>query len=102
MSCADSSRLTMREARVVQSAASFSIDGIDEERLVTSDDLPKKIGAPATRALASIGVTRLDQLADHSERELLALHGFGRRALEILRTELADRGMAFTAEGDAG
>ena len=37
-------------------------------------DLPK-IGAPATRALAAIGVTRLEQLADRSERELLELHG---------------------------
>ncbi len=55
------------------------------------DDLPK-IGAPATRALASIGITRLDQLVDQSESELLALHGFGPRALEILNAELATRG----------
>ena len=55
------------------------------------DGLPK-IGAPATRALASIGVTRLDQLADHSAEELLALHGFGPRALRILEQALAQDG----------
>lgn len=55
-------------------------------------ELPK-IGAPATRALASIGVTRLDQLADRSESELLALHGFGPKALRIIRDALAENGL---------
>lgn len=50
---------------------------------MSDDDLPK-LGAPAARALASIGVTRLGQLADHRADELLALHGFGPRALYIL------------------
>ena len=58
---------------------------------MAADDLPK-IGAPATRALASIGVTRLDQLADHRAEELLALHGFGPRALRILEEALAETG----------
>jgi len=56
-------------------------------------DLPK-LGAPATRALAAIGITRLDQVADRSEAELLALHGFGPRALRILRDELSARGQS--------
>jgi hypothetical protein len=56
-------------------------------------DLPK-IGAPATRALASIGITRLEQVADRSEAELLALHGFGPRALRILDEALAARGQS--------
>ena len=56
-----------------------------------STDLPK-IGAPATRALASIGITNLDQVADRSEVELLTLHGFGSRALRILRDALAEHG----------
>lgn len=54
-------------------------------------DLPA-IGAPATRALASIGITRLEQVADRSARELLALHGFGPRALGILAEALAASG----------
>ena len=51
-------------------------------------DLPK-IGAPATRALASIDVTRLEQLTGHSEKELKALHGFGPKALRLLKEALA-------------
>ena len=54
-------------------------------------DLPA-IGKPATRALASIGITSLDQVAGCSESELLALHGFGPKALRILGEALAARG----------
>jgi predicted flap endonuclease-1-like 5' DNA nuclease len=56
-------------------------------------DLPK-IGAPATRALVAIGITRLDDIANRSEAELLALHGFGPRALQILRDALSARGQS--------
>ena len=52
-------------------------------------DLPQ-IGAPAARALASVGVTRLEQLRRYSDSDLLELHGFGPRALGIVRTALAD------------
>ncbi len=61
---------------------------------MSANDLPK-IGAPATRALATIGVTKLDQVAGRSETELLALHGFGPRALNILRQALSERGQSF-------
>ncbi len=60
---------------------------------MSDSDLPE-IGAPATRALASIGVTRLDRLDGRSEKELLELHGFGPRALGILRDALAAEGMS--------
>jgi predicted flap endonuclease-1-like 5' DNA nuclease len=56
------------------------------------DDLPQ-IGAPATRALAGIGVTRLSQLTEHTEDELLALHGIGPRALRIIQDALNSRGL---------
>jgi hypothetical protein len=56
------------------------------------DGLPP-IGAPATRALAGIGVTQLSQLIEHTEDELLALHGFGPRALRIIKDTLSNRGL---------
>ncbi|MFP5489527.1 MAG: DNA-binding protein [Acidimicrobiia bacterium] len=62
-----------------------------------SDDPLPQIGAPATRALTAIGVTRLDQVAERTEAELLALHGVGPRAIRILREALADRGQRFRA-----
>lgn len=60
---------------------------------MTDGDLPK-IGAPATRALASIGVTTLQQVVEHDRAELLALHGFGPRAMRILEDALAERGLS--------
>ena len=58
-------------------------------------DLPKGVGQPAVRALASIGVTQLAQLANHREEELLKLHGMGPKALGTLKAALAEIGLAF-------
>ena len=60
---------------------------------MADEELPK-IGAPATRALESIGISRLDQVADRTIAELLALHGFGPKALRILEVALAARGQS--------
>jgi len=61
------------------------IERVIEYRVATvSDELPA-IGAPATRALAAVGVTKLSELAGRSEADLLALHGFGPKAMRILR-----------------
>ena len=60
---------------------------------MSDSDLPK-IGAPATRALATMGITRLEQVAELRESELLALHGFGPRALRILNEALAAHGQS--------
>lgn len=43
------------------------------------------IGAPARRALTSAGLTTWDAVAAAADRDLLALHGFGPKALRILR-----------------
>jgi hypothetical protein len=59
---------------------------------MAAGDLPK-IGAPATRALASIVVTMLEDLVGQSEAELIGLHGFGPRALRVLKEALAAEGM---------
>lgn len=56
------------------------------------DELPR-VGAPAKRALAGIGITRLSQLTERCEDELLAVHGFGPRALRIIKEALRDRGL---------
>lgn len=61
---------------------------------VTNEGLPK-VGKPAERALAAIGVVKLDHVARYREEQLLELHGFGPKALGILRTALAAKGKAF-------
>ena len=56
-------------------------------------ELPK-VGKPALRALGTLGVITLEQVAQYSERELLALHGFGPRAIRILAPALAEHGLS--------
>ena len=55
-------------------------------------DLPKGIGAPATRALVAAGYTSIDQLAGADASELAALHGVGPKALRIIAERLAELG----------
>jgi predicted flap endonuclease-1-like 5' DNA nuclease len=59
-------------------------------------DLPMGIGRPATRALATEGIHRLEQLAARREKELLKLHGVGPKAIRILREALAARGLTLS------
>jgi DNA integrity scanning protein DisA with diadenylate cyclase activity len=58
------------------------------------DDIPG-LAAPARRALASAGYTRLEQLTEVKESELRRLHGIGSRAVKQLRQALHDRGTSF-------
>jgi predicted flap endonuclease-1-like 5' DNA nuclease len=61
---------------------------------MTASDLPG-IGRPATNALALRGITTLAQVAEHTEEELLALHGVGPKAIRILGEALAAAGRGF-------
>jgi hypothetical protein len=66
-----------RGDRVARNAGSWRHDRCGQSAELQSwamaaADLPK-LGAPATRALASIGVTRLEDLAGQSETELIGL-----------------------------
>lgn len=54
-----------------------------------------KISAPAQRALDSIGVTTLEQAAKHTQKELLALHGFGPSGIKALEEALTAQGLTF-------
>jgi DNA-directed RNA polymerase alpha subunit len=57
-------------------------------------DLPK-LAAPARRALLGAGYTRLEQLTEVSESEVMELHGMGPNALRALREALEERGLSF-------
>lgn len=60
-------------------------------------DLPR-IGRPATSALLAVGVASLDQVSKMSERELLALHGVGPKAVRLLKEALTGQGRALKRE----
>lgn len=53
------------------------------------------LSAPARRALTSIGITDVNQLAAYSEKEILALHGMGKASMPILKDALTKEGLAF-------
>lgn len=53
------------------------------------------IGAPAFRALDNAGIISLQDLSKYTEKELLALHGFGPKALRLLRDALNKRNLSF-------
>ena len=56
-----------------------------------------KINQPAHRALRGVGIQTLEDLSKWKEDDLLALHGFGPKALEILKSTLFEYGLAFKA-----
>lgn len=51
------------------------------------------IGAPAFRALDNAGIRHLQDLTQFTENELLALHGFGPKALKLLQERLREQRM---------
>jgi predicted RecB family nuclease len=53
------------------------------------------LSAPARRALENKDIKTLEQLAKYSEKELLALHGFGKSSLPKLRLALKERRLDF-------
>ncbi len=61
---------------------------------ILSNTLPK-IGAPATRSLANLGVTKLSQVTRFFEADLLKIHGVGPKAVNILKAALKQSGRSF-------
>lgn len=58
-------------------------------------DLPRGVGRPARRALAEAGYTRLEELTEVREADILEHHGVGPKAVGEIRRALAEKGMMF-------
>lgn len=58
-------------------------------------DLPRGVGRPARRVLAEAGYTRLEELTEVREADILELHGVGPKAVGEIRRALAEKGMLF-------
>lgn len=58
-------------------------------------DLPNAIGKTAARELSLNGISSLQQVSEHSKKELLAIHGVGPKAIRILEEALAAQGLAY-------
>lgn len=72
-----------------------------ERRDNQESDLPPQLAKPARRALDAAGYTRLEQLTQISETEILKFHGMGPRALDELRHALRAQGLSFRDGGDS-
>jgi len=52
-----------------------------------------KISGPADSALAIAGYQELEQISGVAEADLLRLHGFGPRGIQVLRAALNEQGL---------
>ncbi|MBL7703428.1 MAG: RNA polymerase alpha subunit C-terminal domain-containing protein [Ferruginibacter sp.] len=55
----------------------------------------EQLSAPARRALESKGITTVQQLAEFSKKEILALHGMGPASVPKLTSALQTAGLDF-------
>lgn len=53
------------------------------------------LSGPARRALENAGITTIQHLAKHTQKEILALHGMGPASLPKLKAALAAAGLDF-------
>ena len=69
-----------------------------DDRPTPSSDLPAGLSRPARSALAAAGVTRIEQLAQWREADVLQLHGIGPKSIPLLRQGLAEQDLTFRGE----
>jgi hypothetical protein len=67
----------------------------DPKAMPRENGLPPGLSQPAQRALAGAGIQTLEQLSQLSENEIKRLHGIGPRALELLRSAMAEKELSF-------
>ncbi len=58
------------------------------------------LSGPARSALQAAGITTLGQLSRYSEKEILKLHGMGKKTIPILKQSLSDAGLDFRNPSD--
>lgn len=66
-----------------------------EEAKRPNDGFLSLLYAPARRALENADIKTLKQLSKFSEKDLLKLHGIGKTAIPILKSELNKIGLTF-------
>ncbi|RZF61373.1 RNA polymerase alpha subunit C-terminal domain-containing protein [Sphingobacterium corticibacterium] len=50
---------------------------------------------PAKNALLHYGIDTIEKLANHTEKEILALHGIGKASLPVFQKALEEAGLRF-------
>lgn len=65
-------------------------------------DLPNSMGKTAPRELQNAGIDSLQKASEYSERELLAIHGVGPKAIRLIREAMHEKGLALRSDSTAG
>lgn len=60
---------------------------------MSTTEFPSRLGKVVPSALAAQGIHTLEQTAQYTEKELLAMHGIGQKGISILKEELAAKNM---------
>jgi len=68
---------------------------ICEQERKPADGFLSSLSAPARRALENNGISTLQQLSEHGERDILKLHGMGPGSLPKLKEALKQNGLSF-------
>ena len=66
-----------------------------KQRNEQQNDFLPQLSAPARRALENSGIKSLQQLAKHTEAEILELHGIGKTAIPKLQNILKKKRLSF-------
>lgn len=61
-------------------------------------DLPNSMGKTAPRELQNAGIGSLQKASEHTEKELLDIHGVGPKAIRIMKEAMTDKGLHFREE----
>jgi hypothetical protein len=56
--------------------------------------LLEKLASPAQKALLHANITTFEELAEHTESEILDLHGIDRNAMAVIKATLGEHGLA--------
>lgn len=66
-----------------------------ERQKIPTNGFISELSAPAFRVLVNAGVDSVEKFAQHTEKEILSLHGIGKASLPKLRTALLTAGLLF-------
>lgn len=80
-----------------EKSSSCPVCPICEKNKKPKSGLLSLVSAPARRALESLGIDSIEQLANYSEKEISNLHGIGKSGIVILKKELKKHKRSFSS-----
>jgi hypothetical protein len=81
--------------KLIRDAVALNLEKKNSSKKSESSNEFPKLGAPAERALATVGIKSLRQLAKHTEAKIAGLHGMGPKAIGLLKKELKSHNLSF-------